>query len=112
MRYLLLSTRDQKRIIHVIFGKPLPRSKVSHLQSHYHDIIPESSFVARVGGVDGRKRIRREIDIIEDLFEIDGLTRYIRSVRIVRWWRTFEIPIADAFAFARTSAYYRQSALL
>jgi hypothetical protein len=38
-------------------------------------MIPEGSFVARVGGVNGRKRVRREIDIIEDLIEVDGLAR-------------------------------------
>lgn len=38
-------------------------------------MIPESSFVARVGSVNGRKRVRREIDIIEDLVEVDGLAR-------------------------------------
>jgi len=39
------------------------------------NVIPESSFVTRVRGVNGRKRIRREIDVIEDLFEVDGLAR-------------------------------------
>lgn len=38
-------------------------------------MIPEGSLVARIGGVNGRERVRREIDIIEDLFEVDGLAR-------------------------------------
>lgn len=82
MRFLYYAAREIEIGLHrycrlLLSGVGYSRSIefAKAINTSYYDTSPEGSFVARIGGVYGGKRIRREIDIIEDLFEVDGLAR-------------------------------------